>query len=168
MDLWNGLSIVFNPLLPKALLLGLLALFALLFALSLWRRARGAILRLLAGLSLLAALSDPSMVQEKRAYQRDIAIVLIDRSPSQSIGERDAVTARATATLNQALGKLDDIDVKVIDAGAGPDTAEKGTQLFDALHRGLADLPLARIAGIVVVSDDRGWNWRDLDIQVER
>ncbi|WP_374381284.1 hypothetical protein [Dongia sp.] len=153
MDLWNGLSIVFNPLLPKAALLGLLALFVLLFALSLWRRARGAVLRLLAGLSLLAALSDPSMVQEKRTYQKDIAIILIDRSPSQSIGDRDAVTARAAATLNQALGKLDDIDIKVIDAGAGPDTAEKGTQLFDALRRGLADLPLARIAGIVVVSD---------------
>ncbi len=150
---WNGYSIVFNPLLPPALLAGLSLLFALLFALALWRRARGATLRLLAALSLVAALADPSMIEEKRNYQKDIAIVLVDHSPSQTIGERAAVAAKAVSELSAKLGKLGDLEVKVIDAGAGPDTAEKGTQLFDALRRGLADLPLARIAGIAIVSD---------------
>jgi len=150
---WNGLSVVFNPLLPKPLLAALALLFAALFLLSLWRRARGSVLRLLAVISLLAALLDPSMVQEKRAYQKDIAVILVDHSPSQSIGDRATETARALSELNQRLGKLDDLEVKVIDAGAGPDTAEKGTELFTALRRGMADLPLARIAGIVIVSD---------------
>ncbi|WP_374655791.1 hypothetical protein [Dongia sp.] len=150
---WNGFSVVLNPLLPETLLIALTILFGALFLLSLWRRARGAVLRLLAFFSLLAALLDPSVVQEKRAYQKDIAIILVDHSPSQSIGARAADTARAAGEISRRIGALEDIEVKVIDAGAGPDTAEKGTQLFDALRRGMADLPLARIAGIVIVSD---------------
>jgi hypothetical protein len=150
---WQGFSIVLNPLLPAGLLIALAALFGGLCVLSLWRRARGALLRLLAGLSLVAALLDPAVVEEKRAYQKDIAIVLVDRSPSQSIGSRAAETARALAELTRVLGSLDAIEVKVIEAGAGPDTAEKGTQLFEALRRGMADLPLARIAGIAVIGD---------------
>ena len=150
---WDGLSVVLNPVLPDWIMVAFAILFASLFLLSLWRRARGSFLRLLAVLTILLALLDPSMVQEKRAYQKDIAIVLVDRSPSQSIDERDAQAARGLALLKDKLGKIDDLEVKVIEGGAGPDTAEKGTLLFEALRRGMADLPLARIAGVVIVSD---------------
>ena len=150
---WDGLSIVLNPLLPQAVMAAFAILFFGLFLLSLWRRARGSLLRLLAALTILAALLDPSMVQEKRAYQKDIAVILIDHSPSQKIDERDAQTARGLAMLKTELGKLDDVEVKVIEGGGGPDTAEKGTVLFEALRRGMADLPLARIAAVVIVSD---------------
>lgn len=150
---WDGLSIVLNPLLPRALLIGFAILFAGLFLLSLWRRARGSFLRLLAALTILAALLDPSMVREKRDYQKDIAIVLVDRSPSQKIDDREAETARGLAALKAKLGNIDDLEIKVIEGGNGPDTAEKGTELFEALRRGMADLPLARIAAVMVVSD---------------
>lgn len=149
----DGLSIVLNPLLPPALLAALAVLFAALFLLALWRRARGKTLRLLAAAAILAALLDPSIVEERRDYQRDIAVVVLDRSPSQAIGTRAADTAAARALLQEELGSLADLEIKVIDGGAGPDTAERGTELFDALRRGLADLPLARIAGVVLVSD---------------
>lgn len=149
----DGLSIVLNPLLPP-LALALLALpFVALFALSVWRRARGKTLRLIAALAILASLLDPSIVRERRDYQRDIAVVLLDRSPSQSIGTRMADTTAARAELEQQLGDLGDIDVKVIEGGSGPDTAEHGTRLIEALRKGIADLPVARIAGIVIVSD---------------
>lgn len=151
--LLNGFSVAFNPLLPKLLIAGLAALLCALFIFSLWRRARGSLLRFLAGCSLLAALLDPSIVQEKRSYQKDIAIILTDHSPSQTIGNRDAETTRAVTELSDQLRKLEGLDVKVIDAGAGADTAEKGTELFAALKRGVADLPAARIASIFIVSD---------------
>jgi hypothetical protein len=150
---WDGLSVVLNPLLPNWIMVAFAILFTFLFMVSLWRRARGSFLRLLAALTILLALLDPSIVQEKRTYQKDIAVVLIDRSPSQSIDERDAQAARALALLKDKLGRIDDLEFKVIEGGAGPDTAEKGTLLFEALRRGMADLPLARIAGLVIVSD---------------
>lgn len=149
----DGLSVVLNPLLPALALTVLALLFLALFALSFWRRARGKTLRLIAGLTILAALLDPSIVKERRDYQRDIAVILLDRSPSQSIGSREADTNAARAALEERLGNLADIDVKVIEGGAGPDTAEHGTRLIEALRRGIADLPLARIAGVIVVSD---------------
>lgn len=150
---WDGLSIVLNPLLPNAVIVAFAILFTGLFALSLWRRARGSLLRLLAALTILAALFDPSMVQEKRNYQKDIALILIDRSPSQKIDDRATETARGLALLKRELGQIDDIEVKVIEGGDGPDTAEKGTTIFEALRRGMADLPLARVASVVIVSD---------------
>lgn len=150
---WDGLSVLLNPLLPKALLIAFAILFAGLFLLSIWRRARGSLLRLMAALTILVALLDPSIVREKRDYQKDIAVILVDRSPSQKIDNREAETARGLAELKARLGSIDDLDIKVIEGGTGPDTAEKGTTLFEALRRGMADLPLARIAAVVVVSD---------------
>jgi hypothetical protein len=149
----DGLSVVLNPLLPVYALAALVVLFVALFALSFWRRARGKTLRLIAGLTILAALLDPSIVKERRDYQRDIAVIVLDRSPSQSIGTREADTNAARVALEEQLGSLADIDVKVIEGGGGPDTAEHGTRLIEALRRGIADLPLARIAGVIVVSD---------------
>lgn len=149
----DGLSIVVNPLLPVWALAVLGGLFVALFALSQWRRARGKVLRLLAAAAILAALFDPSIVKERRDYQHDIAIVLLDRSPSQAIGSRTADTEAARAALAEQLGSLEDLDVKVIEGGGGPDTSEHGTRLIETLRRGIADLPLARIAGVVVVSD---------------
>ena len=149
----DGISIVLNPLLPLYALALLGVVFLALFAFSLWRRARGKSLRLIAALAILAALLDPSIVKERRDYQRDIAIVLLDHSPSQSIGSRAADTAAAREKLQEELGSLENLDVKVIEGGGGPDTAEHGTQLIEALRRGIADLPLARIAGVVIVSD---------------
>lgn len=149
----DGLSVVLDPLLPVAVLAALALAFAVIFALSAWRRARGSVLRLLACLAVLTALLDPSIVKERRQYQRDIAIVLLDRSPSQSIGTRSADTNLARSELERRLGSLADIDVHVIEGGGGPDTAEHGTRLMETLGRGIADMPLARIAGIVIVSD---------------
>ena len=62
----DGLSVVLNPLLPVYALAALALAFGAIFALSLWRRARGKSLRLLAGLAILAALLDPSIVKERR------------------------------------------------------------------------------------------------------
>ncbi|TDQ84007.1 putative membrane protein [Dongia mobilis] len=149
----DGLSVVLNPLLPVYALAALALAFGAIFALSLWRRARGKSLRLLAGIAILAALLDPSIVKERRDYQRDIAVIVLDRSPSQSIGTREADTSAARLALERQMGGLADIDVKIIEGGGGPDTAEHGTRLIEALRRGIADLPPARIAGIVIVSE---------------
>ncbi len=44
---------------------------------------------------LLAALVNPSLVEEKRSPQRDIAIIVVDESPSQRIGDRQQATEEA-------------------------------------------------------------------------
>ncbi len=44
---------------------------------------------------LLAILVDPSLVEEQRQPQRDVAAVVVDDSPSMRIGERRAYAAAA-------------------------------------------------------------------------
>jgi hypothetical protein len=146
-------SVSLNPLLPAWLLVALCGLYAALVVFALVRRARGTAWRLVAGLLLAVALLDPSLIEQQRAYQKDVAVVLVDRSPSQKLGARSQETDKALAEVRQQLAAFPDLDVKVIEGGGGPDTAEKGTELIGALQRGLADVPMRRLAGVITISD---------------
>src|SRR3954466_12271978 len=75
----------------------------LVVALGLWRRARGIWWRSAVALMLLAILVNPSLVQEKRSPLRDVAIVLVDESPSQQIGNRAEATETALKALSDRL-----------------------------------------------------------------
>ncbi|MES1150448.1 MAG: hypothetical protein ABUL54_01030, partial [Dongia sp.] len=89
----------------------------------------------------------------QRAYQKDVAVVLVDRSPSQNLSNRAQETNAALADVRRQLGLFPDLEVRVIEGGGGSDTAEKGTELMGALQRGLADVPLRRLAGVITISD---------------
>jgi len=146
-------SVALNPILPWAALIALGALYGALLIFAFARSARGTFWRVIAGLLLVFALLDPSLVEEQRNYQKDIAVVLVDRSPSQNLGNRARETNDALAEVQRQLALLPDLEVRVIEGGGGPDTAEKGTELMGVLQRGLADVPLRRLAGIITISD---------------
>ena len=103
---------------------------------------------------LLAILANPALVEEKRTPQRDVAVVVLDESPSQSIGDRAAASEAALKTLTAELGKEHDLDVRVVRAGKPePGAGDDGTRLFTALNRELADIPRQRLAGVVMITD---------------
>jgi len=149
----DAYSIAFDPLLPWWLIAALVLPFALLVAYALLRRARGGLLRLLAGAALTAILLNPSLVQEQRAYQKDIALVVVDRSPSQKLENRTAEADATVAELRRVAETSEDLDLRVVETAGGIDHAEKGTQIFDAAREALADIPRQRLAGLVVVGD---------------
>ena len=145
-------ALSFTPLLPWTLL-GVLAAAALVVvALGLLGRRRGTLLRALGLGLLLLALADPNLVREDRRPEKDVVAVVIDRSGSQTIGERAAQTAKARDAIARALAGLGDIDVRFIDGGRS-DAENDGTRLFAALSAGLADVPPERIAGVLMVTD---------------
>ncbi len=149
----DAYSLALDPLLPWWAIAMLAVPFALLVAYALIRRARGGVLRLLAGVALTAILLNPSLVQEQRAYQKDVALVVVDRSPSQTLENRNADADATVAALRKAAENFQDLDLRVIETRGGTDHAEKGTQLFDVTRDALADIPQQRLAGMVVVSD---------------
>ena len=149
----DAYSVALDPVLPWWLIAMLVVPFAVLVAYALLRRARGGLLRLLAGAALTAILLNPSLVQEQRAYQRDVALVVVDRSPSQKLENRAAEADATVAQLRKAAESFQDLDLRVVESAGGVDHAEKGTQLFDAVREALADIPRQRLAGLVVVSD---------------
>jgi len=149
-------TIALDPLVPLALLAVLAAVALLGLGTMLWRRARGTTWRALALLVLFAALLNPSLVQEEREPIRDVAVIVVDQSPSQNVGERRARTERAVAALQERLARFDDLEVRVVrtaDAAAAEGGAIEETRLLEAMTRAVADVPRRRIAGAVLVTD---------------
>ena len=142
------------PLLPWAAIALLAAVSALVLGFGLLRRARGLPWRAIAFAILLAALVNPSVVEEQRSPQRDIAIVVVDESPSQRIGDRQRATEAALASLKDRLARERDLDLRVIRAGKPqPGTGDDGTRLFNALDRAMSEVPRQRLAGVVMITD---------------
>ena len=98
-----------------------------------------------------AILADPSLVREDRQPLKDVVAVVLDRSASQTIGERTAQTNRVRAELEKSLAAMPNVEPRFIDGGSAADA--DGTKLFAALQAGLADVPAERVGGAIIVSD---------------
>ncbi|MDG5497093.1 hypothetical protein [Niveispirillum sp. BGYR6] len=152
----NGTAIALDPLIPLGLLLALATIALILSAYALWRRARGAWLRLGGFAIILLALLNPAWVEEKREPIKDVAVIVLDQSPSQKIGDRMARGEKALADLQQRLERYSDLDVRVVrsQSADGPDgAAVDETRLMEAMTRAVADVPRRRIAGAVLITD---------------
>ena len=143
------MQIAFAPSFPWPVLAALAAAILLIGGYALWRRARGAAWRIAAALVLLAALADPVLVEQERTPVDDVVAVVVDESRSQRIGDRAAETEAAVERLTERLGRVRGIETRVIRGGADGD----GTALFDALDRGLANVPRGRIGATFLVTD---------------
>jgi len=150
----ENLTVVFSPLLSWAVIAALAMLSAALLAIGWARRARGMIWRTLALATLLLTLANPSAVLEDRGPLNDIGVVVVDESPSQSIGNRHAETEAALARIEEQAKALKRFELRVVrtkgeDAGG----RDSGTLLFRALDRALAEIPRQRFAGAIMITD---------------
>ncbi|WP_430913297.1 hypothetical protein [Methylobacterium sp. sgz302541] len=146
------LSLSFTPLVPWPVMAAFAAVAALFCGLAFVARGRVAALRALALALVLAALANPSLVREDREPVKDVAAIVVDRSGSQSLGDRPAMTDQVRAELQRRFGALTNIEPRFIDV---PDSREgdDGTKLFTALGQALADVPPERLAGVVMLTD---------------
>ena len=135
------LSISFSPLVPDYLLYALAGLAALLIGLAVVSRGPVAILRALAVALVLLALANPALVQEERDTVKDIVAVVIDRSTSQTLGDRPAMTERVRAELQRRLASMPNIEPRFIEGGR-----RRGRRRHPPL-RGARQRPRRRAAG---------------------
>jgi len=144
----------FAPVLPLWLLalLGALAVFAL--APAFWPRggriARGALLRAATFALLLLALANPRLVEETRETRPDIALLVVDRSDSARLGPRAAQIEAARQQIEALAARLPELELRTVEL---PEGGNRGTRLFSAVERALADIPRARLAGIIALTD---------------
>ena len=145
------LSISFAPLVPDYAVwaLGLAVVALSLLAVS--SRGPVAAIRAVALGLVLVALANPSLVQEEREKVKDVVAVVMDRSTSQTLGDRPAITDQVRTELLRRFGPLTDVEPRFIEAQDGE--GDDGTRLFAALTNGLADVPPDRLAGVVMVTD---------------
>jgi hypothetical protein len=146
-------SIDFAPMVPGPVfwLAGLLGV--LLIGYLLYRRSRGALLRAAAIAAVLAALANPTLREEQRESLANVAIVIVDESGSQTLGDRKAQTAAVRADLEEKLGKIPNLNIKWVAASRPGDTTTPGTHLFTDLNKALADTPPDRLAGVIMITD---------------
>ncbi|MBB3998165.1 hypothetical protein [Aureimonas pseudogalii] len=136
---WTGIALLAVPALALAA--------ALLFA-----RLRGSVMRVLAIAALLLAILNPVVLREERAPLKSVVALVVDRSQSQTIGERTAQTDAAVAALQADLAGHPEFEVRTVEArstGEGDAT----TALFGALGTTLRDVAPSRVGGAIMVTD---------------
>jgi hypothetical protein len=149
-----NIGIAFAPLVGTQILWAVIAavvLFALVLFVS---RSRGAGVRTLALALIALALANPSFTREDRDPLTSVAVVVVDKSPSQNFGDRMQQTEAARAKILDQLHRIPGLEVRVIEAGEA-DGETDGTRLFTALNATLADVPSDRFAGVIMITDGR-------------
>jgi hypothetical protein len=149
-----GFGITFSPLVSNEVLWAAIAVAVICAVLLLVIRSRGAWMRALALAFAALALANPSLTRQDREALPSVAVVVVDKSPSQSFGERDKQTEAARAAVTQRLGRIPGLEVRTVEAGAA-DGETDGTRLFSGLSAALADVPPDRVAGAVFITDGR-------------
>jgi hypothetical protein len=103
---------------------------------------------------IVLALANPSLTREDREPLSSVAVVVVDKSPSQNFGDRTAQTEAARAAVVERLGHIPGLEVRIVDGGQS-DGETDGTRLFTALGSTLADVPPDRVAGVIMITDGR-------------
>ncbi len=147
-----GLS--FSPLVSGEVFWAGAVLAFIISALLLAARSRGALMRAAALALLVLALANPSLTREDREPLSSVAVVVVDKSPSQSFGDRTAQTEAVRAAVTQRLSRIAGLETRVVEAGQADGDAD-GTRLFAALNATLADVPPDRVAGAIFITDGR-------------
>ena len=148
-------DIAFSPFFPWWIIAPLAAGSALLVLFALWRRARGVTWRALVLAVAIAALTNPALIAEDREGLPDVAVVVVDESQSQGIGNRRAQTEKAAAEVTERLESFGNLEVRVVRVGSAAAAAgrDAGTLLFRALSQTLSDVPPNQVAGVIFITD---------------
>jgi hypothetical protein len=149
-----NLGISFAPLVPSYLVWVAFTVAVLISVVLLIARSRGAPLRASALGLLVLALANPSLTREDRDPIPSVAAVIVDKSPSQSFGDRAQQAEAARAAIVERLKRIPGLEVRAAEAGTA-DGETDGTKLFSALSSTLADVPPDRVAGAILITDGR-------------
>ena len=118
-------------------------------------RSRGALLRAVALALLVLALANPSFTREDREPIPSVAAVIVDKSPSQNFGDRNAQTegrAGRARRAAQAHSRPRSARGRSRRSATAKPTARG---CFRRLSSTLADVPPDRVAGAILITDGR-------------
>ena len=149
-----NLGISFSPLVPAYIVWTAVAVALALALLLVFGRTRGALMRTIALALFVLALANPSITREDREPLTSVAVVVVDKSPSQDFGDRTKQTEAVRAALAERLGRMPGMEVRFVEAGEA-DGETDGTRLFTALSSALSDVPHDRVAGVIFITDGR-------------
>lgn len=145
--------LAFDPHIPLSLLAMLIIAALAITAFSIWRGARGALMRGMAFAIILFALAGPILVKETHAPLPDVVALVVDRSQSMGVGERTTQADAALAALRRQIAGQPNLTLRETSITTTTTGENNGTQAFAALNSALADVPPGRIAGAIMITD---------------
>ena len=152
----QGLS--FAPLLPWPLIWVGFAVALIAVSIALWFRLPGWWLRALAFGVLLLALAGPQLREEEREGLTNVAFLVVDKSASTTLEDREAQIAAAAEALTNGVAEAstpaDPFELVTVEVTADPsDQRNRGTRLLTALEEAAAEVAPGQIAGAMLLSD---------------
>ncbi|MEM1151539.1 MAG: hypothetical protein AAGI03_13430, partial [Pseudomonadota bacterium] len=145
----NVTRLGFDPFLGWTAFYIIAATLGLIWLVYLFSRGQAPLSRLLAILLSLAALSNPSIVEEERDPLPSVAAVILDRSESMAFGTRAEAARSAYDAVTAELGTDESLELRVLET----DPKSDGSNLYSDLQGLLADVSRDRIAGSVLITD---------------
>lgn len=142
--------VAFSPLVPLWCLYALVAAMTVLAVLGLARRVRGSVWRLLAGLGIVAWLYNPQRITETWHPLPETALIVVDQSASMSERRRADMARSAAERVQAAMNRVPGLVPRIVTLR---EAQHGGTRLFGALQQAAADIPPARLAGAVLITD---------------
>ena len=145
----NVTRLGFDPFLGWTAFYVVAATLAVVWIVYAFSRGQAPLSRLLAISLTLAALSNPSIVEEERDPLPSVAAVILDRSESMVFGTRSDAAGSAFAEVTRILGSDEGLELRVLET----DPKSDGSNLYTDLQGLVADVSRDRIAGAVFITD---------------
>ena len=151
-------KLVFAPVVPWQVIAAFEGLSILMLAFVVVRHGIWPLWRFLASFVITLALVDPRLVREDLEIQKNIVLVLVARTASQSVGKRKTLTNKALSHLRDQIKRFPQTELRVEtvhDVVPQPQTGiyNEGTLMMSSLRRALDALPVGRLSGVVLISD---------------
>ncbi|MEO0784669.1 MAG: hypothetical protein AAFY10_03155 [Pseudomonadota bacterium] len=145
----NVTRLGFDPFLGWTAFYAVAATLALVWLVYVFSRGQAPLSRLLAILLGLAALSNPSIIEEERDPLPSVAAVILDRSESMAFGNRTDAARAAYDAVTAELRADESLELRVLET----DPKSDGTNLYGDLQGLMADVSRDRIAGAIFITD---------------
>ncbi len=150
--------LVLAPIVPWPFIYLFAGICIVVFAFVIVRHKIWPLWRITASLLITVAFIDPTIVREDRVKQKDIILALVDRTTSQNLGSRGALTDQTIKHLQAQLKRFPETELRIETVyDLAPESHignyEEGTFLIRGLRRAIRTLPEGRLAGVVIITD---------------
>lgn len=151
----DGLAIALAPVIPFPLIMGLAILTLLVIGASVLRGVPGGVLRMGLAALILIGLANPSLRTEERVPNKDVALLIVDETPSQSTVGRLETTRAVANEVAEKLARFEEtLELRRVTLSHSTlEDGGRGTRVLAAAREALADIPARRYAGAILVTD---------------